>query len=235
MALQPLQPLRLLKRSLGTYLHHQRCLKRRPVIIKSYFAANQIRKLQIGAYEHRLTGWLNTDLWPVNPNLIHLDASEMFPFEDHCLDYIFCEHVIEHIPFLTGLFMLKECFRVLKPKGKIRIATPDLNKFLDLFKDDLSLEQKDYANWITTSFVPYASKGDAVFVLNNLFRNWGHEFIYTEEILSQSLEKAGFKNINLFQVGKSDDPQLTNIEVHGKIAKNEQANAYETMVLQAET
>ena len=32
--------------------------------------------------------------------------------------------------------MLDECFRIIKPKGKIRIATPDLDKYLSLIYDN---------------------------------------------------------------------------------------------------
>ena len=42
--------------------------------------------------------------------------------------------MIEHLKYSDGQNMLKESFRVLKPKGKIRISTPDLQFLIDLTK-----------------------------------------------------------------------------------------------------
>jgi predicted SAM-dependent methyltransferase len=49
-------------------------------------------------------------------------------------DYVFSEHMIEHVSYAEGLLMLRECLRVLKPGGRIRIATPSLEVLLDLYK-----------------------------------------------------------------------------------------------------
>jgi predicted SAM-dependent methyltransferase len=77
-------------------------------------------------------GWLNTDYEPELPIVMHLDASQRFPFREATFDYIFSEHVIEHISYWDGMKMLAECFRVLKGSGKVRISTPDLAFLVDL-------------------------------------------------------------------------------------------------------
>src|SRR5438477_50522 len=81
-----------------------------------------------GAGFNSLPGWLNTDLEPKSASVIYLDAAKPLPFAYSTFDYIFSEHVIEHIPYPQGLSMLKECFRVIKPGGTIRIATPNLEQ-----------------------------------------------------------------------------------------------------------
>jgi predicted SAM-dependent methyltransferase len=47
-------------------------------------------------------------------------------FEDNTFDYIFSEHMIEHVDHDGAVAMLRECYRVLKPGGTICMATPDL-------------------------------------------------------------------------------------------------------------
>ena len=92
-------------------LDYQFHLKRRINLIQNYFKENEIKKLQIGSQSHPLLGWLNVDLAPKNIETVLMDATKPFPFQNNSFDYVFSEHMIEHIAFEEGLFMLKECFR----------------------------------------------------------------------------------------------------------------------------
>ena len=87
--------------------------------------------------------------------------------------------MIEHISFSQGLLMLSECYRVLKEKGKIRISTPNLCFLLELYKADKSDFQKEYIRWSTETFIPDAPYDDAIFVVNNFVRDWGHLATYS--------------------------------------------------------
>ena len=49
---------------------------------------------------------------------------DRLPFEDNSISTIMCHQVIEHIPKETGLFMLKESYRVLRKGGVILIYSP---------------------------------------------------------------------------------------------------------------
>jgi predicted SAM-dependent methyltransferase len=93
--------------------------------------------------------WLNTDLIKIsdgngsatspgtiayiksindNTDFLYLehDAREPFPFEDEVFQWIISEHFIEHITPNQAVHWLKECRRMLKPGGIMRISTPDL-------------------------------------------------------------------------------------------------------------
>src|SRR5262249_45251050 len=105
----------------------------RPRHIQEYLRANTTRKLQLGAGPTSLPGLLSTDVAPYSPTTVQLDATKRFPFENGVFDYIFTEHMIEHISWGEGNRMLQECHRVLRPGGIIRIATPDLAVLLDLY------------------------------------------------------------------------------------------------------
>jgi predicted SAM-dependent methyltransferase len=48
------------------------------------------------------------------------------PFESNSVDFIFAEHVFEHVPPAAGLGFLDECFRILKSGGRIRLCVPIL-------------------------------------------------------------------------------------------------------------
>jgi predicted SAM-dependent methyltransferase len=189
-------------------------------------------KLHIGAGPNALPGWLNTDINPGSGVTYFLDAVAPFPFDESRFDYVYSEHVIEHVPYEDGMRMLAESFRTLKPGGKIRLATPDLSKVLSLYRGN-GAEHEEYRKW--------ALKFDALpnfpepgcFIVNHFMRAWGHCFIYDEPTLTASLQRVGFVRIRRFQVSESDDPNLTGIEQHARLV-GDQANLFETMVLQAE-
>jgi SAM-dependent methyltransferase len=121
---------------------HEKILAQRQQIIDEYLETNQINKLQIGAGTNPLPDWLNADYEPAANTMVFLDATKPFPFRDALFDYVFSEHMIEHISCKKGVFMMKEVFRVLKPGGKVRIATPDVNNIVGLFSLTKTPEQQ---------------------------------------------------------------------------------------------
>lgn len=208
--------------------------------IRNYLNKHQIKKLQIGSGANIIEGWLNTNVVPQKKDIILLDSREIFPFKDKTFDYIFSEHQIEHITYKEGLFMLQECFRILKPGGKIRIATPDLKVFVGLYKtENKSKIQEQYTKAVIDYCFPYRRDYNSIFVLNNIFNNYGHKFVYDFETLKTCLEKAGFVDVTRIAVGESSDENLQGIERHGKlyetygIQDGEELNKFETMVLEA--
>lgn len=200
--------------------------------INKYLKSHEVKKLQIGAGPNLLGGWLNTDKFPRSPRCVHLDASKPFPFPDSIFHCVFSEHQIEQLSYQQGLFMLRECFRVLNPGGKVRIATPSLDTLADLIASEKSDVQQQYIRWITDVFLPEIKVYHASVVVNNAMRSWGHVFIYDRATLKNSLEEAGFTNVMVYSPGESDSAELRGVEAHGKTVGNEGMNRFETMVLE---
>jgi len=181
-------------------------------ILKDYLLENKKIKLHIGCGGNTIEGWLNTDFMPSSRQVLNLDATKVFPFKDNQFDYIFSEHMIEHIPYKDGKNMLTECFRVLKPGGKLRLSTPDLKFLIGLYQKDKSALQNEFLKDSTKSWLPDAPYISSTFVINNYVRAWGHQFIYDEEVLSSLLHDIGFLNIIRKQVCDSQDKNLINLE-----------------------
>ena len=206
----------------------------RSLVIKRYLRSHRIRKLQIGAGANALEGWLNTDYYPSYWRVVFLDARKPFPLRDCTLDYILSEHQIEHLTYNEGLFMLRECYRVLKPGGRIRIATPDLEVLIGLHTPEKSDLQQRYVKWIIDEFIPDVGTYRDSFVINYAFRNFGHQFIYDQATLQGAMGEAGFVDVTRFAVGESDDEDLRGVESHDKAAGvDDTMNRFETMVLEA--
>jgi hypothetical protein len=72
-----------------------------------------------------------------------------------------------------------------------------------------------------------------VFIINNYFHNWGHQFLHNKKSLRDLLEKTGFKNITNTSIHTSTDPHLQKLEKHGEVI-TPKYNEWETMVFEAE-
>jgi predicted SAM-dependent methyltransferase len=176
------------------------------------------KKLHLGCGSNLLPGWVNTDFPPKSDQVIELDATKTFPFDNDSFDYVFSEHMIEHISFEDGHFMLKECFRILKPGGKIRCSTPDLRFLIDLHQNPNKDINNRYINWAVDKFWGHGIYLPGM-VFNNFVRNWGHLFIYDKETLTHSLIAAGFQNIESFSISDSNDGDLKNLENEARRVK----------------
>ena len=209
-------------------------LERRRVI-SNYLSNHECAKLVIGSGQNPLPGWLNSDLFPASRSVIFLDAKEPFPFRDNSFDYIHCEHMIEHIDFAEGKAMLRECFRVLKPAGTLRVSTPDLGVHLRLFLEPRDHNQDQFIDWVSNNWLQKQGviKTEAAHVLNLVMHAWGHKFIYDEKTLALSLKEAGFNGWKTYLCGKSDDTNLMNIESHGSFIENIDMNAFESLTIEA--
>jgi predicted SAM-dependent methyltransferase len=180
-------------------------------LISTYLANNTVNRLHIGCGGNILTDWLNSDYYPAQPNVIHLDATKHFPFEANTFDYVFSEHMIEHIKYTDGLHMLKECNRILKTNAIIRISTPNLKFVVDLYSNQKTELQERYIKWASDNFIKNGYYCDTM-VINNFVRDWGHLFIYDDKTLRHSLELSGFVDIKPCNLNVSDDPNLKDLE-----------------------
>jgi SAM-dependent methyltransferase len=170
-----------------------------------------VYNLQIGCGDHpiQVPGWLNVDLNPCHPIIGRMDATQPFPFPDNHFDRVFSEHMIEHVSRAGGQSMLRECFRVLRPGGRIRISCPDRQFITDLTGGlQLSELALRYVEWARPHFgLPHATA-----VGRNLETGFGHQFIYDRATLAEALEEAGFTRVTWHRIMESDDPELRGLE-----------------------
>lgn len=193
--------------------------------IDRYLRSHDVRKLQLGAGEHPLEGWLNTDLhgYGRGGELVYLDVRKRFPLPDASLDFVFSEHMLEHLTYADGQRCLRESLRVLKPGGRIRIATPSLERLAALYARDPDEVQGRYLRWAVDTLEPETDAPLAGVVVNNFFRSWGHRFIYDPQTLRHALVQAGFVDV--------EESALGELERH--LSEEPEFNAYETFVLEA--
>jgi predicted SAM-dependent methyltransferase len=209
---------------------------RRPRQIARYLETHERRYLRIGSGRHTGRDWLSTDLIPVSPRVVYMDATEPFPLPSRSFEAVHCEHVIEHITYDAGLTMLRECHRILRPGGVLRIATPDLALVARLITSGSSDQpMREYVEWSNGSYGTESERrapANAAFAANRLVRAWGHTFIYDEPTLHAALRDAGFHDVVRVAPGASDHAALRGVDHHHEEIGTA-ANELETLAFEA--
>jgi len=205
-----------------TYLRNALRSLRRGKQVEAYLHTHDVRKLQLGAGEHPKDGWLNTDLHGYGrDDLVLLDVRKRFPLPDASFDLVYSEHMLEHLTYAEGQGCLRECLRVLRPGGVVRVATPSLERIARLY--DTNDLQERYVHWAVEALEPETDAPLPGVVINNFFRSWGHRFIYDPATLRHALTEAGFVDVEERPIGE--------LEQH--LAEQTEFNEYETFVLEA--
>ena len=72
--------------------------------------------------------WVNIDFVSSCEDVIPYNLLNGIPFDNNFFDGVYNSHVLGHFSKQQGFLFLKECFRVLKSGGVIRIVVPDLEQ-----------------------------------------------------------------------------------------------------------
>ena len=172
-----------------------------------------MRKVQLGCGGNKLDGWENYDF--------DVDITKTLPFNDLSIKYIFAEHVLEHIHVHDAFRFLKEAYRVLEVNGTIRICVPGLDQLFNNYNEN-------YAN-----FIKFHNLGDGSIMsaMNSIIYNFGHQAVYTVELLEILCKTVGFKTKRC-KSRVSDIVELNDIDSHWKPIGDE-INKIETVVVEA--
>jgi len=93
--------------------------------------------LNIGCGSHFHPAWTNVDVASTSPHVIAHDIRKGLPFDGASFDVVYHSHVIEHLAQPDALSFMRECVRVLRPGGTIRVVTPDLETLARSYLDRL--------------------------------------------------------------------------------------------------
>lgn len=175
-------------------------------VTKAELAEKSLRYLQVGGdwWNKCGEGWLNADFiftrlpvgfvcedWRTGRYILRQDAGHRWPFEDGSFDIVYSEHMFEHILPMDGSTFLKEMYRVLKPGGVLRVTTPDLEKYLMGY---VNRKTDPFLQSHAARFPPMGKLGPpytAATVVNNVFRNYEHRWVYDFEEFTAVAVHAG--------------------------------------------
>ena len=189
-----------------------------------------VRYLQVGGdwWNRCSEGWLNIDSAFANEGLQNyqigtddkgghnmmaiFDAATVLPFRSQSVQMIYSEHMLEHLlPDQNGVNYIKELVRLLVPGGVLRLATPDLWKYMCGYARPSGRE--GFLQQHALRFAPQnppglkqhmanhrrpdRNSGDAAnrpsdaSIVNNIFRNYGHQWVYDFDEVVRLAADAG--------------------------------------------
>ncbi|HBE88847.1 MAG TPA: SAM-dependent methyltransferase, partial [Elusimicrobia bacterium] len=137
-------------------------------------------KLNIGCGNDRRTGWVNIDFSP-DSAADKVMAAENLDLPDGCAQEAEALHLVEHLGYFRTRYFLSECFRTLRPGGRLVIETPDIIKTCSAFSGAKGPEEREaQLGWI---YGPETA-------------GMGHRYAFPEELLKELARRAGFDVIS---------------------------------------
>lgn len=171
-------------------------------------------KLNLGCGTNKLEGWDNRDA--------DVDITKPLPWKDSTADFVFAEHVVEHVYYEQALGFFRECHRVLKPGGVVRIAVPSVEQVMQLATGEYCEFTK---KWVQHEHPKRRA-------MTNILFMHGHKAPWTKGLLVTSLYYVGFDEPVPQWPGGSSYKELLGVEGHGKVI-GEKFNGIETVVVEA--
>lgn len=168
---------------------------------REYLEGDGRLKLNLGSFcvmYHN--GWFNIDMVDATPPggklsdwakhygykfLCH-DLRVGLPFGTGVVDCISISHALEHFTYPDALKLLRECRRVIRPDGALRIAVPDVERLTSMYKDKC-LGELDELNDEASQSPTQAGKLWALLHTEH----WAQ---YDAETLCYYLREAGWKS-----------------------------------------
>ncbi len=133
--------------------------------------------LNLGGGSNLFDRWLTADIDPRAD--IYVNITTPLPFDNETIDVVYLEEVIEHVSYEKAASLSRECFRILKAGGTLRLTTPDLDSFVSHFDGSVKCEK----------------------AINSIFYNHGHKYIYCRSGIIDLLKLSGFNPIRRSSFG----------------------------------
>ena len=147
----------------------------------------------------------------------YANLTKTFPWQSGYADAIHMGEVLEHFSCEQGEAVLKECFRVLKSEGILRICVPDnahfwenyLAKYHEILQKPRPHWDVGHTRWIEMFF------HDVCISRPKFGRSMGHyhKWAYDEVSLILALEGAGFSDVHRMEFHESRIPHIEDVEV----------------------
>jgi predicted SAM-dependent methyltransferase len=150
--------------------------------------------------------WKTIDIDPQRGDIVvNFNTNfKKFPIESNSVEAIYASHVFEHMSIYVTPIVFKECYRILKPGGWIRIITPNpvisMKEYLNRNQEFLLFKRRKERNPDYTLFEclreDFLSKNGQPGLLKT---ELAHQNAWDSETLKKDLLRAGFQENYIFE------------------------------------
>jgi len=138
-------------------------------------------KLHLGCGERYIPGFVHVDI----RKFLHVDyvasADELSMFEDNSIELVYACHILDHFGRNETEKVLQEWYRVLKPKGVLRVAVSDFKVLAETYLNTENLK---------LVLGPLYGRQD--------YPENTHGTAFDYPTLSEFLDRTGFKNVHRY-------------------------------------
>jgi predicted SAM-dependent methyltransferase len=142
-------------------------------------------KLHLGCWRRQLPGFVHVDLCDL-PHIDHrTSVDDLGMIADGSAELIYASHVLEYFDAVQAPKVLAEWRRVLQPGGTLRLAVPDFDALLEVYRTSGRLE---------TILGPLYGRMEVAGADQVIY----HRTVYNLPRLRAVLEDAGFTNVRRY-------------------------------------
>ncbi|MBP7460400.1 MAG: methyltransferase domain-containing protein [Candidatus Delongbacteria bacterium] len=140
-------------------------------------------------------GWYRNPTWPDQQKffrqVINHNILNGIPLSDQRAEFIYASHFLEHFTRDEGLFILRECYRVLQSGGTLRLVVPDLALFIQAYR----IPDPGFIRYLADRYPEFSGIEDGTDALNTIVHAAGHRYIHDFQKLRQMGGACGFSSI----------------------------------------
>jgi len=127
------------------------------------------------------------------------DAVRHIPVADNSADVVYTSHMVEHLTREEAASFYAEAKRVLKPGGVLRVAVPNLDYHINLYRDNADPD----AFMDGLCVVSEPTRGIVGTLKHSLVGERHHQWMYNGPSMRRALEEASFVDATEYAPGET--------------------------------
>ena len=149
--------------------------------------------------------------------VVWANVVKRIPIQDGRADFVYSSHMIEHLSRWQGLRFVRECRRVLRDGGVLRLATPDLELMVRDYLSGTSPFNHDAKTPGDAFCAEYRAYSDVQLngvksIIHKLLSGDSHQWLYDRASIAELLREGGFAEINSCSYRQGSVPDLSAVE-----------------------
>jgi predicted SAM-dependent methyltransferase len=164
--------------------------------------------LNLGCGNRFHPDWTNVNFTSSSEGVIAHNLTKGIPFANESFDLVYHSHLLEHFTTIAAESFLKECYRVLRPQGILRVVVPDLEQIAITYLEALEKASSGSQEWAANYEWILLEMYDQT--VRNHSGGKMAAYLYQEHIPNQEFitKRLGTEAKNLIEVGRRSQQQV---------------------------
>ena len=135
--------------------------------------------------------WINLDFTASSPGVREANLLGRLPLESDTAQVVYASHFLEHIPRADVDAFLRECLRVLRPGGVLRLVLPDLEEMARAYLALRDAGEHERADFLVLEMIDQCVRRESGGELEKLYRRLRAGSAQEGEMIAFVRERTG--------------------------------------------